>query len=72
MLCEKALALNPAQAKEMVDLAREKGLFLMEAIWSRSFPSYKRIREIVHEEKAIGEVKKDYPTLPSWNNTFPL
>ena len=36
VLCEKPMGLNVKQTKEMVDLAREKNLFLMEAMWSRS------------------------------------
>ena len=31
VLCEKPLAMNYEEAKEMIDLAREKKLFLMEA-----------------------------------------
>ena len=30
VLCEKPLAMNYAEVKEMVDLAKQKGLFLME------------------------------------------
>lgn len=39
VLVEKAFALNFAEAKEMVDLARSKKVFLMEAMWSRFMPS---------------------------------
>ena len=40
VLCEKPFALNARQARRMVDAARERGLFLMEAIWTRFLPSY--------------------------------
>ena len=33
VLCEKAFTLNEAQAVELVAAARERGLFLMEAMW---------------------------------------
>ncbi len=35
VLCEKPLGMNVKETKEMLDLAKAKGLFLMEAIWSR-------------------------------------
>jgi predicted dehydrogenase len=53
VLCEKAFSINAKQAKAMVDLAREKNLFLMEAMWTRFFPIHVRIRELL-KEKAIG------------------
>lgn len=53
VLCEKAFAINAKQAKAMIDLAREKNLFLMEAMWTRFFPIHVRIRELLKEE-AIG------------------
>jgi predicted dehydrogenase len=55
VLCEKPIALNASQATRMTELAREQGLFLMEAIWSRFVPSYRRLVEVV-EEGRIGEV----------------
>src|SRR6185503_1166987 len=33
VLCEKAFAINSRQAKEMIDTAKEKKTFLMEALW---------------------------------------
>ncbi|MCB9781630.1 MAG: Gfo/Idh/MocA family oxidoreductase [Candidatus Omnitrophica bacterium] len=56
VLCEKAFALNSSQAKEMIDLAREKKLFLMEAMVTRHFPVIKQVRQWV-EEGRIGEVR---------------
>jgi predicted dehydrogenase len=38
VLCEKALTLNAEQAEDLVTLAREKGLFLMEAMWMACHP----------------------------------
>ena len=35
VLCEKPLGMNVKETEEMVNLAREKKLFFMEAIWSR-------------------------------------
>ena len=56
VLCEKPFALNAGQAAEMIQTAREKQLFLMEAMWTRFFPLMGKLRALV-EEGAIGEVQ---------------
>jgi len=55
VLCEKPFALNAAQAEQMASAARAKGLFLMEAMWSRFLPAYSRLVDLLRSE-AIGEV----------------
>ncbi|MCD6425651.1 MAG: Gfo/Idh/MocA family oxidoreductase [Anaerolineales bacterium] len=55
VLCEKAFTINVKEAQEMVDLAREKNLFLMEAMWTRFFPIHVRIRELLADE-VLGKV----------------
>jgi predicted dehydrogenase len=54
VLCEKPFALNARQARRMVGAARARGLFLMEAVWSRFLPSYQALVELL-EEGRIGE-----------------
>lgn len=56
VLCEKAFALNLAQAREMVDYARKHKVFLMEAFWTRFLPQYEAVLEIIRSGR-IGEVK---------------
>jgi dihydrodiol dehydrogenase / D-xylose 1-dehydrogenase (NADP) len=56
VLCEKPIAINAAQATEMVQVARERGVFLMEAMWSRFFPAMVKLREVL-AEGTIGEVR---------------
>ncbi len=56
MLCEKPFTLSVQDARELVDLARERGLFLMEAMWTRFNPLVRRIRELV-AGGAIGDVR---------------
>ncbi|MFC8271209.1 Gfo/Idh/MocA family protein [Streptomyces sp. NPDC057271] len=56
VLCEKALTLNAREAEELVALARDRGLFLMEAMWMYCNPLIRRIRELV-AEGAVGEVR---------------
>ena len=55
VLCEKAFAANERQARDMVACAREHGLLLAEAIWTRYMPSRNMIDEIVASGE-IGEV----------------
>ena len=49
VLCEKAFAVNEKQAKEMIDLARQKGLLLAEAIWTRYQPARRMIDDLIRE-----------------------
>ncbi len=56
VLCEKAFALNASQAQEMLRVARERGVFLMEAFWTRFFPAIIQTLALV-QAGAIGEVK---------------
>jgi len=56
VLCEKAFTLNAKQAKEVIALARQKNLFIMDAIWTRFMPSIFELRRILHEG-IIGDVQ---------------
>ncbi|KAF4342398.1 dimeric dihydrodiol dehydrogenase [Fusarium beomiforme] len=56
VLCEKAFTLNAKEAKEVLDAAKQKGVFVMEAMWTRFFPLVKSLQKIIHEDKAIGNV----------------
>ena len=38
VLCEKAFTLNAAQAREIAAQARERGVYVAEAIWTRYMP----------------------------------
>lgn len=51
VLVEKPFALDAAEARQMVSLARSQGLFLMEAMWTRFLPHVVRIRQILKEGK---------------------
>ncbi len=55
VLCEKAFAVNEKQAVEMAGYAKEQGLLLTEAIWTRYMPSRKIIDDIIGSGE-IGEV----------------
>lgn len=56
VLCEKPFAMNSKQASEMVALAQNKGLFLMEGIWTRFIPCIEKLHSILEEEK-IGSIE---------------
>jgi predicted dehydrogenase len=45
VLCEKAMTLNAAESEDLVALARERGLFLMEAMWMACHPLVRHLRE---------------------------
>lgn len=56
VLCEKPFAINAEQAAAMVRAARERGIFLMEAMWTRCLPLMVRVRELL-AAGVIGEVR---------------
>ncbi|MBI5835316.1 MAG: Gfo/Idh/MocA family oxidoreductase [Armatimonadetes bacterium] len=52
-LCEKPFAVNRASAEATIRLARERGVFLMEAMWTRFLPVSRQVSAWV-AEGAIG------------------
>ncbi|RGP79533.1 dimeric dihydrodiol dehydrogenase [Fusarium longipes] len=56
VLCEKAFTLNAREAREVLEAAQEKGVFVMEAMWTRFFPLVKTVQKLVHQDKVIGDV----------------
>ncbi|XP_053545923.1 trans-1,2-dihydrobenzene-1,2-diol dehydrogenase [Bombina bombina] len=56
VLCEKPLAMNSGEVRELISAAKEHNVFLMEALWSRFFPAYEQIRTLL-SQNAIGDVK---------------
>lgn len=55
VLCEKPISLNARFAQEMVDLAQERNLFLMEAVWTRFHPATLKLVELI-KAGVIGDV----------------
>ncbi|XP_075695973.1 trans-1,2-dihydrobenzene-1,2-diol dehydrogenase-like [Rhinoderma darwinii] len=56
VLCEKPMAMNLTEVKELTSAARKHNVFFMEAFWSRFFPVYEEIRSLL-DQKVLGEVK---------------
>lgn len=65
VLCEKAFTANAKEADELLQLAKEKNLFLTEAIWTRYMPLSQTICELVNNG-AIGK-----PQLLTANLCYP-
>jgi predicted dehydrogenase len=55
VLCEKPFAMDKGQVLQMIGLARQKKLFLMEAMWTRFLPSILKVKELIDKD-VIGEV----------------
>jgi predicted dehydrogenase len=47
VICEKAFAINTGEVIEMINEAKSKDLFLMEALWPQFQPYYKKALEIL-------------------------
>ncbi|MGC8781935.1 MAG: Gfo/Idh/MocA family protein, partial [Anaerolineae bacterium] len=54
VLCEKPFAVNADQARQMIERARGRRLFLMEAMWTRFNPITVQVRQWLAEGR-IGE-----------------
>lgn len=55
VLCEKAFTVNAKQAEEIFRLAKEKGVLVTEAIWTRYMPSVNLINHLL-ADGVIGKV----------------
>ena len=49
VLCEKPFAMNSRQVKEMINTAKEKNIFLMEALWSKFLPQFIKVQQMIKE-----------------------
>jgi len=56
VLCEKALTINARETEEMISVAKEENVFLMEAMTTRHIPLVKKIQNWIKSGK-IGEVR---------------
>lgn len=57
VLCEKPLAMNTAEAAEMIAMAKEKKVLLMEALWTRFLPHYEHVMRLLKRNE-FGKVMK--------------
>lgn len=56
VLCEKAFTTNAAEARQVLEAAQKKHLFVTEAIWPRYMPMAETIRDFCQSGK-IGEIR---------------
>ena len=56
VLCEKPMGVNLKETTLMLEKAKEKNLFFMEALWSRFLPNIIKTKELI-DSGEIGEVK---------------
>ena len=57
VLCEKPITVAAWEAEELIALARERNLFLMEAMWTRFLPAICQVREWL-DAGEIGELRQ--------------
>jgi predicted dehydrogenase len=56
VLCEKAFAINYEQAEEMISAARNKKVFLMEAVWTKFLSPFNTVKKMINDGM-LGEIK---------------
>jgi dihydrodiol dehydrogenase / D-xylose 1-dehydrogenase (NADP) len=56
VLCEKPFMLNSREAEEILSLAKEKRVFIMEALWTRFIPAFRNALEMCNSG-VLGDVK---------------
>ena len=56
VLCEKPFGINGREVRQMIQKAKEKNLFLMEALWSRFLPNIIKTKEII-DSGELGKIK---------------
>lgn len=57
VLVEKPVFRDAREARKLIMYAERKKLFLIEAIWSRFFPSYEYLRRLIRSD-ALGTIRK--------------
>lgn len=55
VLCEKPVTVNAKQARKLHEVAKLKGVFFMEAVWTRFFPLSVAVRQLIQDGE-IGDL----------------
>ncbi|EPQ27740.1 uncharacterized protein PFL1_04877 [Pseudozyma flocculosa PF-1] len=61
--CEKPFTINAKQAAHLAKVARQRGLFLMEAVWIRFFPVVVEIQRLLHHDRVLGKIHRVFSDL---------
>ncbi len=56
VICEKPLAINETEVREMIDCATKNNVFLMEAMWARLVPGTIKLLELI-ESGLLGKIR---------------
>ena len=69
VLCEKPLAMNLQEVEEMIAVAKENNVLLMEALWTGFLPSFQYVLELVQNKKLgnITHLEADFGFKPVYN-----
>lgn len=67
ILCEKPMGMSADETAEMVALARQHDIFLMEGLWTRFFPLYTWLDELI----ASGRLGKAYNVMADFSYHSP-
>lgn len=70
VIVEKPFTSNYKQAEEIVKIAKEKGLYLLEAITNQYFPNYEKVKELIKELGDIKIVQLNYSQYSSRYDSF--
>jgi predicted dehydrogenase len=57
VLCEKPITINAKEAEKLIKIARERNVFLMEAMWMRYNPALNKVKALIDEGR-IGRIVK--------------
>lgn len=55
VLCEKPFAINARQSAQMIALAQQQHVFLMEALWSKFLPHYQMLQQYLQQGR-LGKI----------------
>jgi predicted dehydrogenase len=67
VLVEKPACVNVEQFSILQSIAKEKNLFLMEAVWTRFFPLSREVVDFIRSGK-LGEIKRVSADFSFWND----
>ncbi len=74
ILCEKTMCIGSKETEEVLNLAKEKGIFCMEAMWSRFLPAIRKVREWCRQgrigELRFGDINVGFQPAKDYNNRF--
>jgi predicted dehydrogenase len=69
VLVEKPFAVSSAGAVALAAAARESGRFIMEALWTRFFPLFEKVRELIISGRigSVVELRADFGHVPPYD-----